>query len=250
MHQKFLWMLGESSPDFLGLDSTRVKSWSWTSRVESSPRIGLETWLDGQSKADKFWKLDFHVHIEFFVEYVFINVYHVWISHKQKIISVWNVIFDEQQMWNEKTIKYIIKNIKQFDETISVIKILHINKIKNQQFDENNLKNISNYLIHNSTILTKTDETDMTIKKDADEVANEKNKQNKQNELNWMTNQYFNSDSFIIETIFIQFIFITFNAIVHFEKMSIEIEKIKSMKNVFIKSVILNELKKCQFNRF
>ena len=83
-------------------------------------------------KADKFWKLDFCVHIEFLVEYAFINVYHVWISHKQKIIFVRNVIFDEQQMWNEKTIKYIIKNIKQFNETIFIIKILHINEIKNQ----------------------------------------------------------------------------------------------------------------------
>ena len=53
---------------------------------------------DDSHKANKFWKLDSRVHIEFLVEYVFINVYHVWISHKQKIISVRNVIFDEQQM--------------------------------------------------------------------------------------------------------------------------------------------------------
>ena len=71
-------------------------------------------------KANKFWKLDSYVHIEFFVKYVFINVYHIWISHKQKIISVRNVIFDEQQMWNEKMIKYTIKDIKQFDKTISI----------------------------------------------------------------------------------------------------------------------------------
>ena len=32
--------------------------------------------------------------------------------------------------------------------------------------------------------------------------------------------------------------------------MIIEIEKIKSMKNVFIKLIILNELKKRQFDRF
>ena len=49
---------------------------------------------------------------------------------------------------------------------------------------------------------------------------------------------------------FVQFIFIAFNAVFHFEEVIIEIEKMKSMKNVFIKSVILDELKKRQFNRF
>ena len=65
-----------------------------------------------------------------------------------------------------------------------------------------------------------------------------------------MTNQYFNSNNFIIKTMFVQFIFITFNAVFHFEEMTIETEKIKSIKNVFIKSVILNELKKPQFNKY
>ena len=65
-----------------------------------------------------------------------------------------------------------------------------------------------------------------------------------------MANQYFNSNNFIVETMFVQFIFITFNAIFHFKKMTIETEKIKLMKNVFKKCIILNELKKCQFNRF
>ena len=46
-----------------------------------------------------------------------------------------------------------------------------------------------------------------------------------------MTNQYFNSNNFIIETMFVQFIFIAFNAVFHFEKITIETEKIKLMKN-------------------
>ena len=49
---------------------------------------------------------------------------------------------------------------------------------------------------------------------------------------------------------FVQFIFIAFNAIFYFEKITIEIEKMKLKKNVFIKFIILNELKKCQFNKF
>ena len=36
------------------------------------------------SKGNKFRKTDFHVHIEFFVKYIFNNIYCVWISHKQK----------------------------------------------------------------------------------------------------------------------------------------------------------------------
>ena len=168
--------------------------------------------------------------LKFLFKYVFINVYHVWISHKQKTISVWNVIFDEQQIWNEKTIKYIIQNIKQLDETIFIIKISHINEIKNQQFNKNNLKNIAKIPIQNSAILTKTNEADVITENNIIEIVNEKNKQTEQNKLDWMTNQYFNSDNFIIKTMFVQFIFITFNAVFHSEKMTIEIEKIKSMK--------------------
>ena len=177
-------------------------------------------------KTNKFQKLDSHVHIEFLIKYVFINIYCVWISHKQKIIFVWNVIFDEQQIWNDKTIKYIIKNIKQFNETISIIKISHKNEIKNQQFDENDSKNIANILTQNSTILAKTNEADAAADENINEITNKKNKQAKQNKLNWMTNQYFNSNNQITKTMFVQFIFITFNAVSYFKKMIIKIEKI------------------------
>ena len=133
-------------------------------------------------KADKFQKLNFRVYI--FIEYVFINVYHVWISHKQKIISVWNVIFGEQQIWNEKTIEYIIKNIKQFNETIFIIKILHINKIENQQFDENDSENITKTPIQNPTILVEIDEADVITENNIIKITDKKNKQTKQNKLN------------------------------------------------------------------
>ena len=106
-------------------------------------------------------------------------------------------------MWNEKTIKYIIKNIKQLNETIFIIKISHINEIENQQFGENDLKNIAKTSIQNSAILAETDEADVTAEDNTIEIANEENKQAKQNELDWMTNQYFNSDSFIIETMLV-----------------------------------------------
>ena len=85
---------------------------------------------------------------------------------------------------NEKIIKYIIKNVKQFNETIFIIKILHINEIKNQQFSENDSKDIVNNLIHNSANLMKINETDVIVEKAVDEVVDEKNKQTKQNKLN------------------------------------------------------------------
>ena len=65
-----------------------------------------------------------------------------------------------------------------------------------------------------------------------------------------MANQYSSPDNFIIETMLAQFIFIAFNAAFHSERMIIETEKMKSMKNVFIELAILNELKKRQFDRF
>ena len=147
-------------------------------------------------------------------------------------------------------IKYIIKDIKQFDETIFIIKISHIDEIENQQFDEDDLKNITKTPIQNPAILAKIDEADVTAEDNIIEIVDEKDKQAKQNELDWMANQYFNSDNFIIKTMLVQFIFITFNTIFHSEEMIIETERMKSMKNVFIKSIILNKLKKHQFNRF
>ena len=80
-------------------------------------------------------------------------------------------------------IEYIIKNIKQFNETISIIEIFHINEIENQQFDENDLKNIAKTPIRNPTILAKIDEADVIAENNTIEIADEKNKQAEQNEL-------------------------------------------------------------------
>ena len=80
-------------------------------------------------------------------------------------------------------IKYIIKNIKQFNETISIIKISHINEIKNQQLGENDLKDITKTPIQNPAILTETDEADVTAEDNTIEIMNNKNKQAEQNKL-------------------------------------------------------------------
>ena len=106
-------------------------------------------------------------------------------------------------MWNEKIIEYIIKNIKQFNETISIIKIFHINEIKNQQFDENDSKNTAEISIRNPAILTEIDEVDVITENNIIKIVNKKNKQAEQNELNWMTNQYFKLNNFIIKIMFI-----------------------------------------------
>ena len=153
-------------------------------------------------------------------------------------------------MWNEKTIKYIIKNIKQFNETISIIKISHINEIENQQLDEDDLENIAKTPTRNPAILTETDEADVTAENNTIEIADEENKQAEQNELDWMANQYSSSNNFITETMLAQSIFIAFNAASHSEGVIIETERVKSIKNVFIEPTILNELKKRQFNGF
>ena len=65
------------------------------------------------------------------------------------------------------------------------------------------MKDIANNPIHNPAILAKIDEADVATNENADEVANEENKQAKQNEFDSMTNQYFNSDNSIAETMFV-----------------------------------------------
>ena len=105
------------------------------------------------------------------------------------------------------------------------------------------MKDIAKIPIQNPAILAETDEADVTAEDNIIEIVDEENKQAEQNELNWMTNKYFNLDSSIIEIMLVQFIFIAFNVTSHFEKIKIETEEIKSMKNGFIKPAILNELK-------
>lgn len=46
----------------------------------------------------KLCKLDFKSHIGFLVGYESTNIYRVWVPYKKKVVSVQDVIFDEDKV--------------------------------------------------------------------------------------------------------------------------------------------------------
>ena len=50
-------------------------------------------------------------------------MYRVWISIKKKVISVKNVIFYEDTIWDKKPISYTSDDIKELDDAIIYIEI-------------------------------------------------------------------------------------------------------------------------------
>ena len=57
---------------------------------------------DAQLKKKRLSKLDLQAHIGYLVGYDFTNIYRIWIPHKDTIISIKNIIFDEKTFFNSK----------------------------------------------------------------------------------------------------------------------------------------------------
>ena len=71
----------------------------------------------------KLQKLDPKSHVGFLVGYELTNIYRIWVPHKKKVVSVRDVIFNEQEVWDGKLIQRTPDEIKEMDKTIEVIKI-------------------------------------------------------------------------------------------------------------------------------
>ena len=68
-------------------------------------------------------KHDTKAYIGFFVDYESTNIYWVWIPIKKKVVSIRDVIFDEDTLWDEKPIAYFDDDIKELDKAIDHIEI-------------------------------------------------------------------------------------------------------------------------------
>ena len=60
---------------------------------------------DDADRPSKRQKLDAKVHIGFLVGYESTNIYRIWIPHKRKVISARDVIFNEDEVWDQKPIR-------------------------------------------------------------------------------------------------------------------------------------------------
>ena len=71
----------------------------------------------------KLRKLQPKAHIGFLVGYESTNIYRVWIPHKKKVISARDVLFDEDEFYDGKPIRFSAELINEFDEVIEKIEV-------------------------------------------------------------------------------------------------------------------------------
>ena len=81
-------------------------------------------------------KLGAKAHIDFFVGYKSTNIYRIWVPHKKKVVSVRDVIFNEDEIWDGMPLQHTINKIKKLDEAIQVIELPQINELEDIQLSK------------------------------------------------------------------------------------------------------------------
>ena len=125
------------------------------------------------NRPSKLRKLDLKAHIGFLVGYESTNIYRIWISHKRKVISARDVIFNEDEVWDQKPIRLSSAEIQELDEAVEVIEI--------PQSDDQEDIQLAEDLDFSSPITHQHDH----------EIENlEETEQAERDELNWARGQY------------------------------------------------------------
>ena len=66
-------------------------------------------------------KLQSKVHIGFLVGYESTNIYRIWIPHKKKVISARDILFDEEEFYDGKPVRFTDILISNLDEAIEEV---------------------------------------------------------------------------------------------------------------------------------
>jgi hypothetical protein len=74
-------------------------------------------------KPRKHQKLQPKAHIGFLVGYESTNIYRIWIPHKKKVISARDVLFDEEECYDGKPIRFTDTLINELDEAIAKVTV-------------------------------------------------------------------------------------------------------------------------------
>ena len=81
-------------------------------------------------------KLDAKAYINFFVKYKTTNIYRIWVQHKKKVVSVRDIIFNKDKVWDGMPFQHTTNKIKKLNKAIQVIKLLQIDKLEDIQLSE------------------------------------------------------------------------------------------------------------------
>ena len=63
------------------------------------------------------------VYIGYFIGYKSTNIYKVWIFYKKKVVSVQDMIFNEEIFFDSKSIKIIIELMTVLDEVVDLVEV-------------------------------------------------------------------------------------------------------------------------------
>ena len=87
-------------------------------------------------KPKKRQKLQPKAHIGFLVGYESTNIYRIWIPHKKKVISARDVLFDEEEFYDGKPIRFSDTLISELDEAIEKINVTPDSNLEDVQLRE------------------------------------------------------------------------------------------------------------------
>ena len=109
------------------------------SQLHHLKAYGCKAYVLIKSKSDrpsKLRKLDARAHIGFLVGYKSTNIYRIWVPHKRKVIYVRDVIFNEDEVWDQKPIRLSPNKIHELDKAIEVVEVLQTDEQEDIQLAE------------------------------------------------------------------------------------------------------------------
>ena len=89
---------------------------------------GCKAYVLIRSKGDanqpgKRQKLDAKAPVGYLVVYESTNIYRIWILYKKKVISAKDIIFNEDEVWDQKPIRLTLNKIQELDNTVEVVEV-------------------------------------------------------------------------------------------------------------------------------
>ncbi len=136
-------------------------------------------------------KLDAKPHIGFLVGYESTNIYRLWVPYKKRVVSVRDVIFNEDEVLDGVPLQRTADEIKELDNSIQVIELPEADEQEDIQLSEDlEVKSeISRQTNHEEEDLYADS---IAAKTDTEKLAEEKDQQ-------WAQNQYPTLDSSVLE---------------------------------------------------
>ena len=158
--------------------------------------FGCKAYMLIKSKKDPQYrqmhcKLDAKAHIGFLIGYKSINIYRIWVPYKKRVISVRDIIFNKDEVWDGIPLQGTADKIKELDEAIQVIELPQSDELEDIQLSED-LEVESEITRQTDHEAEDLDADNISAETDTDKLAEEEDQE-------WAQNPYPTTDSFVLE---------------------------------------------------